>query len=341
MVVLATAVLTLTRSRAAWLTAGVMVMALPFLWLVINHPRARRAARTTVLRWVLPAAFGSVFAITVPSALNWGPREYMSTAGRVADLSNGSGAGRLRQAQVTMRMIRAWPLGVGPGNWTAVYARFTDSSDPSFDAELIYPVPRMPRGDLLSLTSEYGLPGLALMALFVTGLVRRAWRGFGSPKCRVREAAAMSVALLLAVGALGLADPVIRRAATLGLVATQLGAHAGVLWNAHSFEVIERREVWFRRAIVGAGVLMCLSAAYDTARESLALRMLATLDSARDLEIASRLAPGNIEVQITIASAFIAAGECAMARPHLEWAKRLQPYSRLPGRLASRCIAAQ
>jgi O-antigen ligase len=347
-IMLATVAVILSRSRGAWLVAGmIMIMiALPVVSLFISDsqliPRTRACARL----WAIAILVGAVLAVATPNRLGWTLRDFASSASRALDYQRGSGRGRVIQAETTLRMIRARPLeGVGPGNWWITYPAFGRLGDPSLEADALYAGPQVPRGDVLSLTAEFGIPGLLLFLVGATGLVMRAVSMLRIPDRVVQSSGVMILAICGATALLSFVDPVLRLSPTLGLIALLLGLGLGRAARAAPANTPPDQAAapplgvrCARRAVVAVcGVASLLPA--DGALRDLAV--LPTITSANaslnDMYRAESIAPHNVEVRLLLSSLLIGTHRCDLAALHLAQASRLEPFSDVARRLRARC----
>src|SRR5579862_9120941 len=164
--------LILSRSRAAWLEAGICAV----LGLIAA---VRSGYRPPIGRaFVLGAAAvaGIIAALVLPNTLHWrSGHPYLESAVGVADYRDGSGHGRLVQYSTTTKIALAHPaLGVGPGNWPVVYPKYAASNDPSIDGDDGMTSNPWPSSDWAAFLSERGFAAticlaLALITLAATG----------------------------------------------------------------------------------------------------------------------------------------------------------------------------
>src|SRR5690606_19397466 len=210
-VMLLVGAIVLSRSRGAWLVSAGLAISLPTAtWLFFNG-RSTGGTRDAVRLWTAAIVIGVAAAVFVPNRLGWGFADFASSAERLLDLEDGTGRGRLIQSVTTLRMIEEEPLlGVGPGNWGILYPAFARSGDPSLTPESIYPAPHQPRGDLLSLTAEFGLPGLILMMAATWGVICRALVMRRDQRPQVRYSGLMVIGLVASTIILGMSDPIVR-----------------------------------------------------------------------------------------------------------------------------------
>jgi O-antigen ligase len=125
-IVLASAALVLSRSRAAWLGAAASTLFLMVEGLWVGRLWDDQQLRRRVLRLGGLAVAGLLLALVLPNRLNWrSDSPYFDSLTGVANYKEGSGKGRLIQYGNTLGMAADHPLlGVGPGNWPVYYPRY-------------------------------------------------------------------------------------------------------------------------------------------------------------------------------------------------------------------------
>ena len=133
--------LVLSRSRAAWLGAGMAGAFLIVEGLWLGRLWGDDRLRGRVLRLAGTAVTGIVLAVVLPNRLNWrSDSPYLESLTGVANYKEGSGLGRIIQYRNTLTMAAQHPLlGVGPGNWPVHYPVYMSPGDPSFDATTSFP----------------------------------------------------------------------------------------------------------------------------------------------------------------------------------------------------------
>ena len=156
------AALVLTRSRAAWVAAAV-VMAIFIVGMIWRARMWRR------LGFVALFAIGGIAAaILIPNTLRWrSDNPYLDSVRGVTSYEEGSGRGRLVQYQRSLRMAAAHPLlGVGPGNWPVDYPEYAARYDPSLDNnEAGMTTNPWPSSDWIGFISERGFAAAILLAI--------------------------------------------------------------------------------------------------------------------------------------------------------------------------------
>ena len=336
MVALAAAVIVLSRSRGAWVVAATLAIVLPIASQVaLGQLLPVHRSRATVRRWALAILLGCACAVLIPNRMGWRPTDLASSARTVFDYRAGTGRGRLIQAQTTWRMMRAEPWGVGPGNWSILYPAFASSEDPSYTPTAVYPAPRVPRGDVLSLTAELGLPGLLLGLLSALVVVARAAAMLGSSELRVRASGLLILAIVGAVVVLGLLDPVLRISPTLGIVSLLIGL--AIADGDNSCWHGSRAKKLIGNGIITACGVGSLWFAVGAFRDIASFRLIRSVRTIDGLYRAVAVAPHNFEARITLAQILVAGRRCDLAEVQLQRASELQPFSTAPHVLRSAC----
>lgn len=349
-VLLATVVIIVSRSRGAWLAASTVMIALPVTTLLTGEPRSILRTRAITRWWAIAILAGAALAVVTPNRLGWLPSDFASSASRALDYQSGSGRGRIIQAETTLRMIRARPFeGVGPGNWWITYPAFARPNDPSLEGDALYAGPQVPRGDVLSLTAEFGIPGLLLFMVSATTLIVRGKSMSRSSDPVVQNSGVMILGICGTAALLGFVDPVLRLSSTLGLVVLLLGLGLGTAaeaapartarGSAHDeVEVKVRGARYARQMAVAACGVVSLVPANGALRDLAVLPTVTSTDaSLDDMYRAVSIAPYNVEARLILSSLLIGAHRCDLAAPHLAQASRLEPFSHLAGRLRARC----
>jgi O-antigen ligase len=336
-VAVAAAALVLSRSRAAWLGAGVCgaFLAVEGLW--AGRLWAEDRLRRRVVRLASAAVAGLVLALVLPNRLNWrSDSPYLDSLRGVANYREGSGRGRLIQYGNTLEMAASHPLlGVGPGNWPVFYPKFMSRGDPSFDAGDIIPTNPWPSSDWMAMVAERGFLAFVLLALAGGSVAAGAW-------ARVRRVAPSTpaltdltiVATLLAVVVVGAFDAVILLPvptlfswAIVGALTSSPRPVREVVLSSRS-----RRLLIAGAALIGT-LFICRSAA-----QMAAMRLYSS--GKRDaMELASRVDPGSYRIQMLLGKSWLERGRCDRARPHAEAARELFPNHPAPTRVLRACGA--
>ncbi len=285
-VVLASAVLVLTRSRGAWLAAACMLAVFCIAMLLLRE--ARPWKRAVVL--ALCAVAGGGLALVLPNALHWrSENPYLESVKNVASYEKGSGHGRLIQYRNSMMMALRHPLfGAGPGNWPVEYPRHVRAGDRSLDPS----DPGMtfnpwPSSDWFAFLSERGPAATIVLALFFLRVALAAFARLRSGTDGTEGAALL--ALLAAALVAGAFDAVL----LLPLPSILVWLAIGALWP-------EMRS----GELHGAAALLIVAAAIGVFRSGsqlAAMEIFATHEDRASLVRASQLDPGNYLVQMRLA----------------------------------------
>jgi O-antigen ligase len=302
-VAIVTASLVLTRSRAAWVAAAVMLLIF-FLAVVVSGPLRRDGRTWRRLASLIIVAVGSVAAaLIIPNTLRWrSDNPYLDSVVGVANYEEGSGRGRLVQYEQSLRMAAANPLlGVGPGNWSVEYPEYTVRNDPSMDtSERGMTFNPWPSSDWVAFASERGFPGSILMALVFCGIAANGFRRLVN--ARDPEEGLMAAALLATAAAAvvaGMFDAVL----LLALPGLLVWAALGALWSP-----VESRPRAMRAIVVVAVIACAALGAARSAAQLAAMDIYATRQDRASLELASRIDPGNYRIHLRLAR------RCAHAR---------------------------
>src|SRR5579862_5074039 len=269
--------LILSRSRAAWLEAGICAV----LGLIAA---VRSGYRPPIGRaFVLGAAAvaGIIAALVLPNTLHWrSGHPYLESAVGVADYRDGSGHGRLVQYSTTTKIALAHPaLGVGPGNWPVVYPKYAASNDPSIDGDDGMTSNPWPSSDWAAFLSERGFAATICLALALITLAAT-----GAPLTLI--------ATVLAVFTVGAFDAVLLLPAPTLIVWCALGALAPP-GNGKGFRVpIPRAVVAVLIFVLGAASVL------RSTQEAVAMGIANDETSAGPLEIAARVDPGSYRIQV-------------------------------------------
>jgi len=331
-VALAGTAITLSRSRTAWL-AFAMAAIMTTAYLIY---RQRYHVSFACLRSGMPivaVVCGAMAAIAVPNTLRWtSPNPFRESASNIFQFDAGSASVRLRQQVNTLGMVRDHSLlGVGPGNWSIEYAKYASSNDPSFDPRLRIPTNRLPHGDWIAMAAERGVPALLTLiiigVLMLSNLLRQAGRT--NPASHGAEAAA--IWCIVAVGVIGLSDPVQLTPAPLFLSAVVIGL-------AFSSQAKTRVSLGDRArvALLFTFAVLAVRPVVYSARQLLGL--LAKSDGSSDsLKRAVRLNPADYSARLTLAERWLAQSNCDSAIAEAAQAFVLIPTASAPVALIARC----
>ena len=329
------AALVLSRSRAAWL--AVIALSIPAVVLA-SLTRSRWRRPRTVRRLLVmgaSAAIGAVGAVFLPNQLDWNSDSpYLDSAAGIVNYKEGSGRGRIVQYTNTLRMTRAHPLfGVGPGNWAVAYPKYASRDDRSMSSSDGVTANAWPSSDWFAFLSERGVIGFGLLLAVMLGLFERAVkeiraRGGHNPE-RVLTAIAL-IATLIATAVVGAFDAVLMLAAPAFFFWTAVGVLAPP--RAGSIEWNKGARLAPTAALMFGGVAVFRSAAQLVA--------MGTYDANQRLStvaLAAAIDPGNYRIQLRLAQAYLALGDCVYARSAARSARALLPNAGEPKRILSVC----
>jgi O-antigen ligase len=293
-VMIVTASLVLTRSRAAWLAFAAMLFV--FLIALVVSPPVRRDGRTwrRLMAMVIMAGCGIAAALLIPNTLRWrSDNPYLETVKRVADYQEGSGRGRLVQYEQSLRMALRHPLlGVGPGNWSVEYPEHALRNDPSMsDTDGGTTTNPWPSSDWVAIVAERGILAAALLALAFLGIAIAGLR-------QLKRAADAEEGLLAAtllgtlVGAVvtGLFDAVLLLAVPALIVWAAMGALFVPVAATRRLSIVLLIAV----SIAGAG-------AVRSAMQLTAMQIYATRSDRPSLTRAAQIDPGNYRLRLRLA----------------------------------------
>lgn len=215
-VALLAATLVLTRSRAAFLGFGAVIVVMFVVMVMLRM--CGRVARTNIA-----AAIGIGLALLLPNALHW-RTEYVASVRGVTNYEEGSGHGRLIQYQRSLLMSPI--IGVGPGNWSVKYPARVPHNDPSLDQSVGGMTSNpWPSSDWVAFAAERGFVAVILLAWFFVRLLRGGWRRLRTAvDAEERLLAGMMIATVVGAGVVGAFDAVLLLALPSMLVWTALGA---------------------------------------------------------------------------------------------------------------------
>lgn len=323
--------LVLTRSRAAWLAFGcvLLVYVVGTILITYRHRTARLPLRLLLLAVLMGSGAG--LALLLPNALNWrSDTPYLETARSLTNHREGSGKGRLVQYRQSLKMLLHDPiLGVGPGNWPVAYPAYAARRDPSMSTRQAgMTMNPWPSSDAVALVSERGLLSLVplVLALLLLGLttVRGLFRAT-TPEGALGALTLLAVWAGVAVS--GLFDAVLLLPWPMLIVAAVTGA----LWASTTARpVAVRRSV--QMGLLALLVLASAAASVRSYRQIAAMQAFESSSPARWQRAAS-LDPGNFRIRLRLAQRGDPGERCA----HAESAHRLYPHARAAERLAQRC----
>lgn len=332
---LAAAALVLSRSRAAWVGAGVCgaFLAIEGLW--VGRLWVDDRLRRRVLRLAITAAAGLVLSLILPNRLNWRSNSpYLDSLTGVANYREGSGRGRLIQYRNTLAMAVHHPIfGVGPGNWPVAYPRFMSPGDPSFHARDIIPTNPWPSSDWMAILAERGFLALILLGLVGGSLALGAWaRLRRGPRDTPALTDLTIVATLIAIGTVGAFDAVMLLPVNTLFGWTIVGTLASSARPIREIRLTARSRRYLMLAAAAVGILFL----WRSTAQVLAMGLFSTGKGAA-MERASRVDPGSYRIHMLLAQSWQAAGRCDRARPHAEAAESLFPNYPAPRQVLQVC----
>lgn len=329
------AALVLSRSRAAWL--AVIALSIPAAGLAFLTRRRWREPRTVRRLLVMgaSAAIGAIAAVYLPNRLEWkSDSPYLDSAAGIVNYKEGSGRGRIVQYTNTLRMTGAHPLfGVGPGNWAVAYPKYASRNDPSMSSSDGVTANAWPSSDWFAFLSERGLIGFGFLLAVMVGLFGRAAKelrtGGGHDAERVLTAIAL-IATLTATAVVGVFDAVLMLAAPAFFFWTVVGILAPP--RAGSIEWDKGARLAPMAALVIGGVAVMRSGA-----QLIAMGMYDTNQRLSTVAEAAALDPGNYRIQLRLAQAYLARGDCVRTRRAARSARALFPNAGEPKRILAQC----
>ena len=330
------AALVLSRTRAAWLALIIWALIVaPVVWMRRDIIAASLAPRRILL---LTGALltGVLLALLVPNGLDWkSDSPYLDSALGVVNYREGSGAGRLKQYENSLKMARAHPvLGVGPGNWPAEYPGFAARSDPSIlDANGMTANP-WPSSDWIAAIAERGVLASVALAALVALLLITAWRCWREESRPMRERlGALAGGSVVLIGAIeGSFDAV----SLLAFPSVILWGAAGALipsGGAALATPIGGRARIYRTAFV-ALVWVGIVAISAGKLEAMRLYTRGTYDSIRE---AAAIDAGSYRIQLRAAEITAARGYCRLAYHNAMAAAALFPRAAAAQALVAKC----
>ncbi len=317
----------LSRSRAAWVGAGTVVV-VASLAALLTRGGPPRISRRRLFALFAAGGLGGLAAMVVPNELEWrSSSPYRDSFRDVLNYQEGSGRGRLIQYRNSLELVRQDPLlGTGPGNWLVKYPLVTTPNDPSFDRDDPIPTNPWPSSDWIAMLVERGPLGAGLWLL--TGLA------FGLVAIRrARDpdhgtAAIAGLALLAGAAVEGLFDAVFLLAPPTFVVMAGIGALLPATRPVRQLAIAGRR-----LRSVGWFVLVTGGLAAKSGGQAATILSAGNGWSSREMEAAIRFDPGNYRLHLLLAGRT----GCPAALPHAEAAKRALPYHPAPARLLKRC----
>jgi len=335
-ILILSAALVLSRTRAAWLSLIVWaVIVMPVAWsgratlLDALAPRRRRLLAGAL-------AVGAVLALILPNALDWrSDSPYLDSVRGVVNYREGSGAGRVKQYLNSLKLVRRHPLlGVGPGNWAAEYPAVVPRSDPSLTDATGMTANPWPSSDWVAALAERGVPAAAALAAFVVLLLGGAWRTWRNTGLSARERlGALAGGSVVLIGAVeGSFDAV----ALLAFPSVILWGAAGALIPRGNAIVERRVTPRARTYLAGVAALAWCGIVAVSARKVVAMRFY-TRGSYESVREAAAYDPQSYRIQLRAAEIQAARGYCRLAYHNAMQAASLFPHAQAPRVVLAKC----
>jgi O-antigen ligase len=307
--------LVLTRSRAAWLAFGAVVLVLVVALFLSSALRRNSRVWRRLGAIVVLSAAGVAAVLVLPNSLRWrSDNPYLESMRRVADYQGGSGRGRLVQYEHSLRMAARHPiLGVGAGNWAVLYPKFAARNDPSInDSEPGMTFNPWPSSDWIAVISERGFSAAIALGLVFLLLAVRGFRQLRRA-IDVDEALGATALLGTIAGALitGMFDAVLLLAVPAFLVWTTLGALAPA------------GEFPRQRLIATLVIAIALVGVVRSTSQLIAMQIYVTRGDRASLVRAAQIDPGNFRLRLRLARGGARRQRCEHARAALS----LYPFS--------------
>ncbi len=330
-----TALLVLTRSRAAWLAtlaAGSVFALLAFLpgglW---RDAVVRRRLRGPLLA----ALLGVGLALALPNALDWrSDSPYFDTLRGLANYQEGSGRGRIVQWRNSLALVAADPiLGVGPGNWAVEYPAVAPPNDPSLASDGTTANP-WPSSDWVALLAERGIPAFLLITaaglLLAWGAARRWWAG---PRTVEDLPAVVLVATIVATAVVGAFDAVL----LLPVPALFFWSLVGALTLPEAFPS-RHPAAWRAKAVLLVVVALAgTGLTVRSVRQVEAMAVISIWGRVDTRVAAARLDPGSYRIQLLVANSLRRRGRCRDAVEFAQQAAALLPEATEPRAILRSC----
>ncbi len=331
-----TAALVLSRTRAAWLALVVWgVIALPVVW----KGRATIAAALVPRRGRLlvgALGVGAVLALAMPNALDWkSDSPYLDSVMGVVNYREGSGAGRVKQYLNSLKLVRQHPvLGVGPGNWASEYPAVVPRSDPSLADGTGMTANPWPSSDWIAALAERGVLAAGALGLFVLFLLAGAWRSWTNMELSARERlGALAGGSVVLIGVVeGSFDAVV----LLAFPSVILWGAAGALIPRGPV-LSERRPLLKERIVRGAIVALVWIGIVQMPAAKLYAMRLYTQGSYDSIRKAALYDPESYRIQLKAAEILAARGQCRLAYHNGINALSLFPYAQAARAVVARC----
>jgi len=329
------ALLVMSRSRAAWLAVMVSVVcvALP----LVSSRRYWTGHHVGARFWTLAiaAVLGAGIAIVMPNRLRWASDSpYLESAKNMVDYSSGSGRGRVAQYSNSLVMAAANPIfGVGPGNWPVEYVRYAPGGDKSLASNGMTENP-WPSSDWVAFVSERGvLAALALLGVFALlflGSMRRWAELPDSDAVLTKVTLIATVPATLVVGSF---DAALLLGAPAMLAWSIIGAASGI--GRAGTETRTGSGAW--RAGVAVALVLVVASIARSATQVAAIATAGEGGSRAGWLTAASLDPGSYRINVRAAQLNLDRGRCAGARDYARRAAALFPHAAEPRRILRAC----
>jgi len=285
--VISTAALVLTRSRAGWI-AGLLGTAFPLILLAVASSLSRPIASTARCSVALGALVaGVIISVSIPTRLRWtSPSPYLESAEGLVAYNRGSGQSRLKQYDRSLAMAADHlALGVGPGNWIVVYPSYLPRKGPP---RLWYP--RRANSDWITLAAERGTPATILFFAALFSIAVACSKSFMSlvrePSGSERSLEPLcAIAILTTVAILGSFDAFLQLAAPTFIFFLSIGALAPRQRIIASLNLS-----WSRRTILVVAPLLIAAILGLYLLDEMYTTFLIARARGDDLQVASRIA---------------------------------------------------
>ncbi|HEX6816094.1 MAG TPA: O-antigen ligase family protein [Gemmatimonadaceae bacterium] len=330
------AILTLSRTRAAWLALAVCVP-IAVIGVVAGHRTWRRSTAAGRSGRLLAALAATVLAaMFLPNKLNWkSDSPYLDSVRGVVDYRAGSGHGRLVQYRNSLRLASSHPvLGVGPGNWSVRYPSVATPNDPSIDPDDGMTSNPWPSSDWMADLAERGAPASACLAVVfigfcVTGLMAMSPRAGSDEFARGLVLVATTVIVVVA----GAFDALLLLPAPALIVWGLLGALAVPARTRATIDLTAGR----RATAMALVFIAAVAAAGRSAAQAMAMQLVERDGRTAAIERAASLDPGSYPIQMRLAMLDARRGRCDGVRERAGAAHGLFPSAPAPRRLLAAC----
>lgn len=331
-VVIGSAALLLSRSRAAWLAVllAVLFLLVEGIWIGRLWQQRRVTQRIAALAVAGVLALGA--AIALPNSLDWrSDRPYLESLAGIANYREGSGRGRLIQWRNSLDMVpdHGW-LGVGPGNWAVHYPKYTTPDDPAFAWNDPVPTNPWPSSDWIAMVAERGVPATLLLLAALASMALVGWRRARRAEEEEQLAGLAMVAVMIAAAVAGTFDAVLLLAAPTLLFWTTLG-----LLQPEPRAVVTLERPRFRRALQWILLLGGSLFIGRSALEAAAIMVAGDGNNARRVHAALAIDESQYRLRIYVARQ--RGAPCSEIQLQTSVARRLYPWHRAPRALARRC----